>query len=344
MTLNDIVREKTSDIKNALTNYENTIRHYGKQKKSLIKQREKLQDEIGNIQSDCDKKKKLLISIETEIDNLESKIEELRKNHSTVRDEINNIENHLIKTNKDVRQSIKQISSIGHEIQEKVAEKKRLDNTLRSKLLESFQEYIRISERKIVSLIETQKDKKVQLTARKKLEIARHDDPRVMELWEGRQELTKFLKSSSVGVIRKQLEKNLHKIEEDIDMDFPGALSVEISDTNQLEIEEIFVSENMSELFLPISSKTWDLMDSNISEDISLEAYSALKVIWEFAKGFDLNIDNARFKKDKDLISLQIDKKIEFTSESFSMTLPVSGEISFVLQKLPQEIEEVIKR
>jgi hypothetical protein len=165
-----------------------------------------------------------------------------------------------------------------------------------------------------------------------------------MRLWEERSELQKLLKVAEVPTIQNQLAKQIQDIEGEIDARFPGALKVEPTTDDDSKTEEIFffsIGGGKASVLLPVSATKWE----DIEEKMDDQASSTLRLIWAIARALQLNTENAKISRYHDYFTLKISKDLTASSEypNISMPLPGSGHITFILSKLPQNIEEAIR-
>lgn len=351
MTLQEFLRIHTQEVQTALKSCEDHIQHLGSQRRAELEQAEGLQSEIDSKRKEEEEKRHLFDGSTAKIRDLERQIEELRREceriaeeRQTLTSDLTRAEDHVKAAAGQRKKARTQAESLEFQIKKLVEEKARLHDRLMSARLNAFHAYLEEFEARLVQQISAQEDRSEKIISQKKLEQARHEDAKVMEMYEARTELQKLLKVSNVPAVRHQLELQLREIDRQLENLFPGALSIETEIDGVAEIEEIFFAsarESGTRIFLPISRTAWSALAKGESD---FNASTALRLVWALSKGLELTGANARFQAGKDFVALDLDMDLGSSSDwpDIAMSLPGSGTIALLPSRIPHEVQEAI--
>lgn len=351
MTLQEFLRIHTQEVQTVLKNCEGDIRRLGSQRRAELEQAEGLQSEIDSKHKEEEEKRHFLDASTAKIRQLEKQIEELRRECERIAEERQTLTSDLTRAEEDVKAAAgqrkkakTQAESLEFQIKKLVEKKTHLNDRLMSARLTAFYAYLEEFETRLVQQISAREGRSEKIVSQRKLEQARHEDAKVMEMYEARTELQKLLKVSNVPAVRDQLDRQLREIDQQIESLFPGALSIETQTDGVAEIEEIFFAsarESGTRIFLPISRPTWNALAKG---EIDSNASSALRLVWALTKGLELTGTNSRFQAGKDFVALDIDIDLGSSSDSpdIAMSLPGSGTIAFLPSRIPHEVQEAI--
>lgn len=337
MTLTDILRTQTRETRDALERCTEKISRIGRQKNSE-------QTRIETIQKEIDEKNRRLQEIESEVNNIENQINDLHYKQECLGVESSNLEEELPAARKEKHNAQKNSERLAYEVQHLIKEKLRIQEKFLSEQRDALRSYLEGLEGRLADRIAGQEEVFERITSRGNLEKARHEDPKVMRLWEERSELQKLLKVAEVPTIQNRLAKQIQDIEREIDARFPGALKVQPAMGDDSKTEEIFffsTGGGKTSVLLPVSATKWEAIEKKMDDQGS----STLRLIWAIAKALQLNAENAKIYRYRDYFTLKISKDLTASSEhpNISMPLPGSGDITFILSKLPQNIEEAVR-
>jgi len=351
LTLQELLRLHTQEVQNALQNCEDNIRRLGSQRQAELQHAESLQTDIDSKSREEAERRRLLDDSAAKIRELEKQIEELRRECERIAEQRQTLTSALTSAEEEAKAAVgqrkkakTQAEGLEFQIKKLVEEKTRLNHRLTSARLTAFRAYLEEFETRLIQKISAQEDRSEKIVSQKRFEQSRHEDAKVMEMYEARTELQKLLKVSNVPAVRDQLELQLRGIDRQIETLFPGALSIETEIGGVSEIEEIFFSsarESGARIFLPISRATWSAVTKG---EMDSNAATALRLVWVLAAGLKLTGTNARFQTGKDFIVMDIDMDLASSSEwpDISMPLPGSGSIALLHSKIPHEVQEAI--
>lgn len=178
-----------------------------------------------------------------------------------------------------------------------------------------------------------------------RLNRARHDDPRVAELWEARQEWLRIAQSAGPPPVRETARREVQKIEEDLERRFPGALKVATAGTLD-DLEEVYLCPRAAgdgwKLLLCIPAEICESL--NAGESASTQGLAA-RIIWAFARGIQNEGGHgepwrSRFDVQQGYLVMFVDGGPENIKdrETIAVALSGGGRVTFMLSELPTEI------
>lgn len=334
MTLNDIIRKRTFEIRDSLKACYSEVKEFGKNEQARFNEKEAFVREIQDLRVEEQR---------GSVYEIDARIDKLQKEREKLVEDLNNAEDKVNSNKRSIEKIEKKLRTLEHNKKEMVSKKEDLEKTLRCALINSLKEYYDNLEQSIVSSYKSIEEKEAQILSWKKLNEAKDKDHKIMELWEGRQELKKFIGSASVPVVSNELKKQLSIVENKINDLFPGALSYDENETDGSETKEIFASENNDQIYLPISFKTWNGLNKGDSGNVYAEI--SLRLVWAIANEMDLNDKNPEFIEKKKLVLLKFDNIPDLFGKysSFNIPLPDPKNFSLILAKLPKDLEEALR-
>ena len=345
MTLNDLVRQRTHRTQADLKSCEERIRELGSERRGKLQERDGIrQQEIDAAHEKQAESRQALQETERRISELEREIEALQAQAADHQAAVGAAQDEVENAAKARTRAESQAHKLQREIDHDVSYKVTLQERLRSDRREALQAYLQQFESRLGSYLATAQETSERLVTRRKFDEARNEDPEVMSLWEARIELQRFVQASSVPGVGEALRQQLREIEDQIEARFPGALASEEETDVEPEIEEVFFcspSEGKSQIFIPVSEKSWRALRSG---DRDPRALAALMIVWALGKGLQLDQRTTKFTSLADWFVLEVDRDLSLSTSPPTISLPLPGRaaVPLALSELPHEIEEAL--
>lgn len=353
MSLQDIVREQTRTILDLLRGAEKELEVHRRNQTATETRERNFTQEAAGMQPVTSEREATLRSLRIKVQELQSQVAQLQERLHERQKECDLAEGEHREVEEERRQRLKAAASARKEAEEcarMVAESQKqiveYQERLRKERDIAFEKYL---EKVWTSLVKCEDEAETAgeaLQALEHLNRARHDDPRVAELWEARQEWQRISQSAGPVQVRKTAGREVQRIEEEIDVRFPGALVAAARGSKLDELEEIFArplgSGSGYVISLPVPVEICKTLDSGATSDAE---DLAVRVIWGFAGG----IPNTPKRKSRfairgnSLIMLVEETLAETQSRNpIAVRLAGGGRVSFLISELPRELQEAL--
>lgn len=352
VNLQDIVREQTRPILDLLSGTEKEMEDHLRSQESAEARERNLKQEAAEMQPAISELERTLRDsqlkvqeIERQIKELQARLRERQKENERVEADYSTAKGAATDRLRDAARARKEAENWGA----KVAEARERIQWYQMRLREERRAALRKHLAALwTRLLEADRKAASGTEARAELDRlnrARHDDPRVAELWEARQEWLRIAQSAGPPPVRETARREVQKIEEDLDNQFPGALKVAAAGPLD-ELEEVYLCPRAAgdgwKLLLCIPAEICESLDAGESGPTQ---GLAARIIWAFARAIqnDGGHDeqwSSRFEVQQGYLVMFVDGGPENMKdqETIAVALSGGGRVTFMLSELPTEI------
>jgi hypothetical protein len=245
---------------------------------------------------------------------------------------------------KDTQQDQVEIQKIEKHEKDIESQKGRAVLDLRTARVNALKAYMLEVSDRITSTVLSQEQRKAQRQSYEELKRDRHIHPEIADLCDARDEWLKVLKSTSVPSVKRDIESNLKKIEEELNSRYPGALAAGSSSGQDDLIEELYYFEDELKriaVIFPMPKTIWDAIAAGTqgpTEEI------AMRILWNVAKSLDAKPGESLIqpKTEYALLIRETHQNQTFESDNFSLDMPGGGSLSVLLIPMPADVQEAM--
>lgn len=359
MTYDDIVREQTRDLRDQLQRLAMKRSDLDGQKQALIDQGNRLRGELSQERKrEVDAKRELREYEKTEDEILRrlQKIDELRSRLNTrlmdQRSKKDGQQSSIVATRLSVEDTLgrirakeqeqqaltQQIEAVERGLQEK-------SGNLRAALGQCIRQYLDGVWRDIASAQMSAVERTRQRSAFVAFQRARHEDPRIADLFEQREQYQQLLKQATVPAVRNMLLAELDKATRALNAAFPGAMEAQQEPrepTTLLVLYEYVNATGQACVLMPFGPDIWKTLAEG-SKDV--EQDRAMRLMHAFVSGKNLRAEDGHFSCADQFCAYESTvpgEDMDLLQEDFSLELPAETTVVFRLAPLPLEAQEAI--
>ena len=209
-----------------------------------------------------------------------------------------------------------------------------------------FKQALRELAKRIEQAFSNQEERKQRETALAELKKARHENRRIGDLCDQREQFHQLIKMATVPGVKETMEKALRKIEDELQTLYPNAISVEKNVPTDLGfIEEIhfFVDEESKvSIVLPIDVAMFERIEKG---ETSPATDRIMRFVWDMIKKLGLKHTDGEFRLDGErclfATAFSADDMAVLDS-GFSVSIASASALQFKFSALPTEIQEVL--
>ena len=358
MTIADLIRQNTLDIRDSLTQLENLV---GASENELAAAEERIKrcgTELTRQRALESERKRSLSEISDKVQKAQSALDEIERRRQEALENFINCQEELNQIDVSFRSAQTSAHKILSDIRKEQDLKQKAEAalaTLRADrtekqhahyraILESLDCYLGNQYELFQNAFSSEEEQKKARREFEEFKKARHTDPLISKLCEQRDELRKFLASAAVEDVRALLESALKNVEEQLIRRFPRALQSPENLPKDSKIEELlyYCNRNGKVVFLlPIDSNKWSSIAlGEISSDIS----NSLCLIWNIIRGLNLKANEGKFIIYRDHAAFESCFDLEDVAYLQNFDLNCEGTIvmRFALASVPKELQEAL--
>lgn len=353
MNLQDIVREQTRPISDLLKGTEKEIEDHLRNQVSAEARERELKREAGEMQPAISERERTLRDSQLKVQEIERQIAELQARLRERKKENERAETEHHASREESTQKLREAARARKEAEHwerKVAEGRERTTHHQRRLQEerraSLHKYLDGLWKDLVELEREATGGNEARAALERLTRARHDDARVAEMWEARQEWLRIAQSAGPPPVRETARREVQTIEADLEKQFPGALTA-ASTRSPDELMELYVfPREAGGYWLPLClpaqvSGSLSAGDSGPSEAL------AARLLWCFARAIEIRQAEpwrSRFEVRDGYVAMILDSAHEESRDQPTLALPVAGggRVTFILSELPAQIRGAV--
>ena len=366
MSLQDIVRQETHDIRDALKQIDERRGERLRKKKAAEERLKRSGTEITKHREREKERKRLLQQADAKVKESQEVVAELDREREELERRASEANNRLMKERdarvetqkllKQAQQAIEQgqgdfqgerssIRKSEAEIEQAEKDKTRQEERLREALVASLDIHLKELAAGVEQAFVGEEERQKKLAAFEAFKNARHKDRKIGDLCDQRDELRKMVNTATVPGVKEMLQDSLRRIEDELEELYPGALGVVSPPSDRGHIEELhyYRADSGEAVFLlPITQSAWKAVERG---DQGAAATVATRLIWDIIKGLGLTKEKGEFSFDGRwcVFSSKLDfEEVTELYEGFNVSLPGAVTLDVILYPLPPEIQEAV--
>lgn len=343
LTIQDILRECTAEIHEAIRNCEENIARATRDIEDARLRVESSSSSLSVQQSQIRAQQRRASQLEAELEGLRKQLEAKKSELAAAREDIQRNEATASRLRRDGRSIQEQVENTDKQLVERQQEKERLAQRLSESYREALRRYVVELQKQILQLSSEQNVRIAKLTAFNALKAARHENTQIADLLDARDEWKRMLKGAGVPTVREAARRELETIERKLNEAFPGALEAEEGVGSAEDIVELFFrhseEKNRTWLFIPVDALLWNSLEHDCTNP---QNSWVMQLAWALRKNLDLQWDDTRFEmlpNDKAVI-LNTPFVPSIAKQDLSVALGTSVSVTFIFAPLPTVIEE----
>lgn len=356
MNLQDIVREQSAPILDLVNGTQKEVDEFLRRQasaeeaeRSLKQGAAEMEPAISELERTLRDSQLKLHEIQRQIRELEARLREREKEHERAEEDYNKAKAGRDERLRDAARARKEAEDWGRKVNDARERLERHKRRLLEERRAAFRKHLaalwtRLAEanRKAAAGAEAR-------AALDRLDRARHEDARVADQWEARQEWLRISQSAGPPAVRETARREIQKIEEYLEKEFPGALRAATASAVD-ELEEVYLCPPVRgerwKLFLFIPEEICEtLNDGKTGPDEALAA----RTVWAFARAFKRGLAEgegwrSRLEVQDGYLVMQLDPGPGDAKGlgTVAVSLSAANRVTFVLSELPAEIREAL--
>jgi hypothetical protein len=241
---------------------------------------------------------------------------------------------------------IKQVADSKVSLAKQLEEAEREANHVRERLRESALRALNVHllelERRLDQAFAGHEDRQRRLASLEAFKKARHDDRRIGDLCDQRDQFRELITMATVPAVKETLNAALKKIEDELERRYPGAMTIGDTVPEVSLVEDLHYytdGDGKGCILLPISATVW----SRIQEgDTGTACTRAMRLAWGLVKGTGLKPGDGQFCciRDRCLFIGNFSGEELSILDAFSLTMPGSVKLDLRFVPLPTEVLE----
>ncbi len=366
MSLQDIVRQQTHHIRDAMDQIDKNLVELLGEKRAAEERLKRAGTEITKHRERETERKRRLREADLKVTESQRVVEELDREWQELERRRSEAHTRLMKereekdetkrllreaqeaTEKAQRDHQKERSSIRKidtEAEEAEDNKARQQEHLWEALEASLDIHLQELAATIEQVFENEKERQERLAAFEDFKKARHEERKIGDLCDQRDELRKLVNTATVPGVKEMLQDSLRRIEDELEKRYPGALGLVSPPPDRGHVEELHYyrgDSGKAVFLLPITQSAWEAVESG---DRGAAATVAVRLIWDIIRGLGLTKENGEFIFDgrRCIFSSKLDvEHVTELYEGFKVSLPGAVTLDVVLSPLLAEIEEAV--
>lgn len=355
MTLDEIVRDQTRDVRDALEKIQARYGDLLEKKNAADDRLKKAFTEIKYQRTRENERRRLLVEIEDKIHEIQQKVDEIERQRQELidrlmerRDEKEKAEKLLrvvIQTAESeqhtVRDARSTIDTVARTLDEVEKDKEQSKALLRSASTKSLDIYLAEVSRRLDQAYASEEERDRRQAALETFKRARHEDREIADLCDQRDEYRDLMARATVPGVKGTLLEALDKVEEELQKRYPGALSLQdtVPEVGSIaELTYVADSDEKARIFLPMAESVWRAVENG---DVAPATTRAMQFVWSMISGLGLKPSDGEFRCEMGRVVFCVDAKAcdvsALTSLTFSMQAPKG--ITFAFCPLPAEVK-----
>lgn len=358
MTLDEIVRGQTRDVRDALEKIEARYSDLLQQKNAADDRLKRAFTEIKHQRTLENERRRLLVEIEGRIHEIQQRVDEIERQRQELierlmerRDEKEKAEKLLrdvIQTAETeqhtVREARSTIDTVARTLDDVEKDKEHSKGLLRSASINSLDIYLAELSRRLDQAYASEEERQRRQAALEAFKRARHEDREIADLCDQRDQYRDLAGRATVPGVKATLQEALDKVEEELQRRYPGALSLQDTVPEVGSIAQLPYLTDADEaviVFLPIAESVWRAVENG---EVVPATNRAMQFVWSLIEGLGLKPSYGEFRSDRGRIVFRLDAKCcdlgALTTATFSMQTPKG--ITFALSPVPAEVKEAV--
>jgi hypothetical protein len=358
MRLDDLVRETTQEILDAIRLVEGERQRIQREKDAADERIKHLGTEIPCNRTLVGEKKHRIRDLEDKVRELNVQIEELERKKQDLYERWEERTGELTEEKKAISSIEGKIESIQREISKENQNKTHADNELKKiedekyrhedglkkAYINAFASYLKQTNQTLNESFHKGSERKSYTLAAENLKKMRHENRDVADLCEAREEWIKILRTASVAAVKLTGESELKRIEAEIEKRFPGALHADASNPiNSAEASLYFYVDdeeggsNEGIIFLPFFREHWLSLNGG-NKTVSDNIFSYF--LWWISSECKADSKEVKFDCFGNFVVMMFKLGLgEFYGKNhIIMEMPGGCSTTFILAKIPNEI------
>lgn len=352
MTLQDILRERSRELLDAIQNAKNQLEKLrGERQAALERARQSRADADAKRATGNDHANSVrlieaqVVELERQIQELRSKLNERQAELKHCRDEQLEISSAIAEQRKRERTELSAADSFDDGIEKTERALARDHSRLLEARRSALPAYLDYVWGRLLEHSRGAEQRRAAVDTRQRFERERHQNPELASLWEAREEWKRIANSAAPTLVIQTAKSELARVERELETRFPGLWDALAGEAAVAETEEVFFrtvdATSFTSIPLPIPSETWKaIADGQAGNEEQL----AMRLVWAMSKAMPpsdsesiLDPDAARpsfvTKKPADEVELM---------DPLVLDLPRGGRVSLILSPLPAEANEAL--
>ena len=359
MTIDEIARDRSREVRD-------TLAHLDRRLSDLLQQKQAAEDRLRRAAAEVNRyhdaegdAKRQVAEADERVAEVQRKLDEIEQQRSRLIDELMELRSNRQrietqtreakeagqKLEADFRQAREQSGRVEEEVRGLQEEKGRHGAALRRAFQQAFREY----QERLSGVIrdalrgeEVRRQRAVEIEALKR---ARHEDPRVADLCDQRDQYRDLLAAPTlVPAVRDSLQGLLRNVEGQLQHIYPKALAFDEQPTAEETVADLCFFRDATGrivITLPIDETTWLHLAEGRGEP---NATAAAAGVWAVAKGLRLKPADGEFSLVGGYCAYPVELGEDETSVLAATVVPLgSGSFQLRFVRLPAEIEEAIR-
>jgi chromosome segregation ATPase len=358
MGINDIVRQFTFEIEDEIKSLTEDMRKLTSEIESIELRKHQITTEIKRfhneereVKSNLHEVEKEIETTNKEIDDLERRKQELVENLMSQRGQQEAKEKELSKLREllqKTQQKINDEEDSKHKCEvslgKKLNEKKEKESLKKERLMEALKTYIQRQEESLHLAFGSLEEKEKQKRATEEFDQARQRDPRLADLYEQREELSRLLKNASLESIQNYLKERISTIEDEISKAFPGALSRNLNNAQRDNVLEILyaIDKDQTAIFwLPFTHESWTRIEQG---EVSQRSKNVVCFLWNMITQLDLTGEGSRVDDSDELLCFRsgLSRDDVMIFGQFNVVCNHENILKCILTEAPYDLQEAL--
>jgi len=358
MSLQDILRRETQDIRDALDQIERRYRELHGRRDAAQERLNRAIGEIGNYRKGEADRKRVVGGVDKEVADIQARLEEVERQRAELFDlllekraEREKTEGLLEEARKAtekahalVREARPLVEETGRELEGVERERERNQVRRREACLRALDAYVSELAQRIEQILAGQAERGRRMATAASLKRARHEDRQIADLCDQRDQFKEIMVKATVPGVKDTLVTALRGIEEELERRYPGALSAEGAAVGSSVIEELhyFIdTRGKGVILLPVSESVWSAIRTG---EGGARVEAAMRIIWGIVKGIGLEPQNGEFRWEDghSVFVSHFDEEEMSVLDSLNVTMPGEGALTFRVSPVPSEVQEAL--
>jgi DNA repair exonuclease SbcCD ATPase subunit len=359
MGLNEILREQTEEIRDALAEIETRRKELLGRRGALEYQSKRGNDERSRARAVAEKQTQIASKLEREEADLAASLEEIERERTTLQNrlaELRATKENVTTLLNDAKRKVQDSTSsagvletsrieVSQRLQLMAEERARLRFRLRDIVPRAFERHLGELARRVEKALSERERRGQHRAASDAARAAREADPGVADLWHQREQLQGLIATAAVPAVRASLEASLESVETEIRARFPHALDgPETSDdtTTVEELHHLIDGDRRFSLFVPVTREVWDAIEAG---DAGSASSHAMRLLWSIVTATRPVSTGGHFHQ-TDLgcvYSGRLPTGTATLPAEIPLDLEEPGGLTFRLTSIPTDIQEIVR-
>jgi len=358
MTLQDIVRDHTREIMDA-------VNFVGRRRTDLLGELASAEERLKRASSEITRnrtlegeRKRHVSEVERKVQDIQQKLEEIERQRTELLDRLLEVraqkeeEERLLveakRTTEKAQALIKDAqdtrASAGRKLRDVDEERTRFESRLGDAYRRSLDLYLTETSKRIDQAFAGQEERERRLAALEAFKQARHEDPRIGDLCDQRDQFRQLLEMATVPGVNEAMQAALTRIEGELQDRYPGSIALEDTVPDLGLIEELYYfsdDEGKGCILLPLSEADWRAVASG---NPVKSATRAARLIWDMIQGTTLKPSDGEFcLRGKFCLFVANCSAEELAAlDGFNLSTSESTSLTFRFSSMPPEIQEAL--